>query len=153
MRRTALSTLLLASTAASSVNATFIPFTNCLDDPILNSDPLQLQFIPLMVDASIDSSPASARHLDVTVYGNVSGLATQEPYPAPDDPQWDDPNSSIGKIVDLNEANNKYSTLFAKLNALSFTPYIADPARFCQSVTQGECPLGPVFNVDGYVSN
>lgn len=152
MRRTGLSTLLLASTAVSSVNAAFVPFKNCLDDSIVHSDPLQLQFVPLLVSASIDPS-SDSRSLDVTVYGNVSGLASQQPYPPPDDPAWEDRNKSIGKIVGVDKDNNKYSTLFAKLNVLSFTPYIADPAKFCDSVTQGDCPLGPVFNVNGYVLN
>jgi hypothetical protein len=138
--------LLLAS-AVSFANAAFIPFKNCLDDSIINSDPLRLQFVPLLVSAALDSS-SETPNVTITVYGNVTGLATPGPYPPPDDPQWSDPNSTVGKIVYVDEENQKFTTLFARLNLLSFTPHARPAIAFCDSVTQGECPLGPVFNAN-----
>ena len=128
--------------------AAYVKFENCLSPNIVNSDPLQLQFIPKFFFASFNTT-APSHNLNVTVYGNVSGIATKVPYPAPDDRQWDNPNATVGKIVDLSESNNKYSTLFAKFNVLSYTPYDATPSRFCNSIIHGRCPLGPSFNATG----
>lgn len=132
------------------VSAALVNFENCLSPNIINSNPVQLQFIPLHLDAKFNITSPS-HNLNVTVYGNVSGVATQVPYPAPDDPQWSNPNSIVGKIVDLSQPNNKYSTLFAKFNVLSYTPYDATPSRFCNSTIYGTCPLGPAFTANAYV--
>jgi DNA-binding transcriptional regulator PaaX len=127
----------------SPAAAAYLNFQNCLSKTIIDSNPLQLQFVPL--NATVTFNPSDTLHtLNVTVYGNVSGLATDVTYPAPDDPQWTNPNDTVGKIIDLSKSNNKYTTLFTNLNVLSFTPY-QNPSRFCTSVTQGECPLAPVF--------
>ncbi|KAJ9209765.1 hypothetical protein DTO166G4_8617 [Paecilomyces variotii] len=135
--------LLFLISLVSPVAGAFVNFENCLEKVIIDSNPLQLQFVPL--NASVVYDPSDTLHtLNVTVYGNVSGLATDEAYPAPDDPQWSNPNDTLGKIIDLSKSNNKYTTLFTKLNVLSFTPY-DNASRFCTSVTQGQCPLGPVF--------
>jgi hypothetical protein len=128
--------------------AAFINFENCLDPNIVNSEPLQLQFMPLYFWAVFNSS-APSQNLNVTVYGNVSGIATREPLPGPNDPQWRNPNETKGKIVDISPANNKYSTLFAKFSVLSYTPYQAPPQRFCNASIHGECPLGPAFYANG----
>ncbi|KZF22462.1 hypothetical protein L228DRAFT_153582 [Xylona heveae TC161] len=121
----------------------FITFDNCLNPNIQNSD--QLQFVPLHVYASFNRS-APSHHLNFTVYGNVTGLAnTDQKYPAPNDPQWNNPNDTVGKIVDLSVSNNKYSTLFAEFRMLSYMPYQAKPSKFCDSVVRGQCPLGPAF--------
>jgi hypothetical protein len=133
----------------SPAHAAFLNFENCLEKSIVQSNPLQLQFIPMFFSASYD--PASGPNpLNVTVYGNVSGLATDVPYPPPDSPQWTNPNDTVGKITDLSESNDKWSTLFTTINVLSFTPY-NNVSRFCLSVTQGDCPLGPVFYANAYV--
>ncbi|KAL2004166.1 hypothetical protein VTN02DRAFT_6263 [Thermoascus thermophilus] len=125
-------------------SAVFVEFDNCLEESIIRSN--QLQFVPMNVSVSFD--PANSPHpLNITVYGNVSGIAAQDqssPYPAPDDPQWTNPSDTVGKIEDLSKSNNKYTTLFSKFNVLTFTPY-NEASRFCKSVVQGECPLGPVF--------
>lgn len=139
---------LLLLSMVSSTYATFINFENCLDRATIESDPLPLQFIPQHVWAVFDTEEDN--NLNITVYGNVSGTATKERYPAPDDPQWSDPDETLGKIVDLSVDNNKYSTLITKLSVLSFTSH-NKPSRFCNSVTQGECPLGPVFDANAYV--
>ena len=124
--------------------AAFVNFQNCLDPSIINSTPLRLQFVPLFVSATFNTSDP-ARHLNVTVYGNVSGIATQQSYPPPDDPQWQSPNGTVGKILDISPTNDHFSTLFATLNVLSYTPYNAPTSQFCNSVVQGECPIAPVF--------
>ncbi|KAK2804503.1 hypothetical protein FQN50_006578 [Emmonsiellopsis sp. PD_5] len=131
-----------------SVDAGFVEFENCLPPSTIQSDPVQLQFKPMFVWASLDTA-SKDRNLTVTVYGNVTGIATQEPYPLPDDPRWSDPNETLGKIVNVDTENNNFSTLFTRFEVLSYTPYIAAPAKFCESVVQGECPLGPVFYSNG----
>ncbi|PGH11172.1 hypothetical protein AJ79_05014 [Helicocarpus griseus UAMH5409] len=131
-----------------SANAAFVNFQNCLPRSIVDSNPVQLQFEPMFVWAALDTS-SEARNLNLTVYGNVTGIATQQPYPAPDDPSWSDPTNTVGKIVDVNYENNMHSTLNARFDVLSYTPYIAPASAFCESVTQGQCPLGPVFYSNG----
>ncbi|QSS61935.1 integral membrane protein [Histoplasma capsulatum] len=129
-------------------NGAFVNFENCLPPSIVHSDPLQLQFKPMYVWAVLDIT-SEARNLNVTVYGNVTGIATQEPYPPPDSPSWSDPNSTVGKIVDVDVKNNMFSTLFSRFEVLSYSPYVAPAERFCDSLIQGECPLGPVFGSNG----
>ena len=141
--------LLLLITMASSVQAAFINFANCLDDSILQSNPLRLQFVPMFFSAKYDPSD-DPFPLDITVYGNVAGLSSSTPkqaYPGPNDPGWANPNVTVGKIVNISMSANKYSTLFINLDVLSFTP-VNNITEFCPSVTQGTCPLGPVFNVN-----
>lgn len=133
----------------SRVSAAFINFDNCLDQNIRNSNPLHLQFIPLFVDARFNTSDPS-HNLNLTIYGNVSGQATQGNYPPPDDPSWSDPNNDFGKIVDLSPSNNKYSTLFQRFQVLTFDAYEADPSRFCNSTVNDSCPLTPSFFANPY---
>ena len=128
-------------------HAVYVPFENCLSEGIVKSNPLLLQFIPLNVSAIFNATDPN-NNLNITVYGNVSGIATQQPYPAPDDPQWSDPNGTVGKIVDLSASNEKYTTLFTKFNVLSYTAYEAQPARFCNATVQGKCPLAPAFHAN-----
>lgn len=128
-------------------SAAMVEFRNCLDSDIVNSDPRILQFDPLYVAAVFNTS-SDSHNLNVTIYGNVTGKATEEPYPPPDDPSWSNPNDTFGKIPDLSEANNKYTTLFARFNFLSYTPWNAEPTRFCDSVLHEGCPLAPAFFVN-----
>lgn len=139
--------VLLVTVFTQHAAAAFISFDNCLSENIQDSDPLELQFVPLHVWADFNTS-SKAHKLNMTIYGNVSGSATVEAYPSPDDPQWSNPNSTVGKIVDLSTSNNKYTTLFTTFNVLSYTPYDAAPARFCNSTINQECPLAPAFYVD-----
>lgn len=113
---------------ASSSNAAFIDFDNCLEANLLN-DPSELQFVPKFFSVVYDPSPGP-NPLEIVIYGNVTG---------------------DGEIVNIvnNDGNETYTTLFTTLDLLSFTPY-NQPTEFCQNVTQGSCPLGPVFNVNGY---
>ena len=132
----------------SSVSAAFVPFQNCLDKSIVTSDPPKLQFVPLLVSATLDSS-SDVRRLDITVYGNVTGTeGGNGNYPPSDDPRWQDKSETFGKIADVGSDGSTYTTMFASLNALTFTPYVHPAKRFCEAVTQGECPLGPVFEPD-----
>lgn len=130
---------------ASPARAVLLDFDNCISQTILESQPLQLQYVPLDVAVKFDLSDP-LHPLNVTVYGNVSGTADRRSdYPPMDDPSWSNPNSTVGKIVDLDTANNKWSTLLTSFNVLNFAAY-TDASRFCQSLTQGGCPLGPVFD-------
>lgn len=131
--------MLVSPTYAALVN-----FDNCLPAPTIASNPQKLQFVPLDVSVKFDLTN-SLHNLNITVYGNVSGTADQSSsYPSPDDPQWTNRNATVGKIVDLDTSNNKYSTLITTVDVVSFSPY-SGPTRFCDSIIQGDCPLGPVF--------
>jgi hypothetical protein len=123
---------------SSQVSAVFINFDNCLDQNIRNSNPLHLQFIPLFVDARFNTTDPS-HNLNLTIYGNVSGQATQGTYPPPDSPLWSDPSDPFGKIVDLSPSNNRYSTLFQRYQV-----------RFCNSTVNDSCPLAPSFSANPY---
>ncbi|KAL4897506.1 hypothetical protein BDV59DRAFT_167897 [Aspergillus ambiguus] len=136
--------VVLLLTVVSPAAATLLTFENCLDASIIESSPRQLQFIPLDVSVFFDLEDP-LHPLNITVYGNVSGTADQRStYPLPDDAQWSNPNDTVGKIVDVNTANNKYSTLLASVDVVNFSPY-SDALQFCNSLVQGDCPLGPVF--------
>ena len=138
--------MLIILCLSSPTRAASIEFSNCLSPNIINSSPRQLQFVPFIVKAVFDTKRPS-HNLNVSVWGNVTGSATVERPPPPTDPKWNNPNETRGKILDLYESNNKYSTLFAKFNVLTYTPYSLDGKRFCQSLVGGEeCPLRPVFD-------
>lgn len=122
---------------AASVN-----FENCMSPNLVNSP--TLQFIPLFVNATFNSSAAS-HNLNITVYGNVTGRTFSNPLPDPTRPYWQNPNETEGKIPDFSPENNKYTTLKTTFNVLDYTPYNAPPSRFCNSTVQGTCPLAPSF--------
>ncbi|KAI9796191.1 MAG: hypothetical protein M1833_006442 [Piccolia ochrophora] len=141
---TCLLSIIAISTFARLTIAASIQFDNCLDADVKDSEnPTRLQFTPLVFHARFNRFD-SRHNLNVTVYGDVKGQATQENLPAWDDPAWTDDNKTLGKIADLDRANNKYSTMFAKFNVLSYTPYEMVPGRFCDSVIHGHCPVAPV---------
>lgn len=138
-------TTLLLSWLLPGVKAALIPFTNCLGPAIINATPIPLQWTPLFVDAIFDLSNPN-HHLNMTIYGNVSGSATVMPAPSdPNDSGWGNPNVTLGKIVAVSDANRKYTTLHTILNVLSYTPYAAPPAIFCNKTVNTECPIAPVF--------
>ncbi|KAL0256527.1 hypothetical protein SLS55_008922 [Diplodia seriata] len=144
----ALSVMLVLAVFLSTVGAAFIRFENCLDPAIIHSTPKQLQFTPYFFSAHFNSTDES-HNLNITVYGNVSGQATQGTLPSWDnDTYWNNPNETFGKIVDLSTSNNKYSTLFAKTNVVTYTPWQAQPSRFCESVVNASCPIGPSYDAD-----
>ena len=122
-------------------DAAFVGFKDCLSPNVINSNPKQLQFTPLLVWASFNSS--TSHNLNVTVYGNVSGQATQQKLPTnPLDPSWNDPNSTLGKIIDVPK---NITTLTGAFNVLSYTPYEIPATRFCNTTVLGHCPIAPVF--------
>lgn len=132
---------------ARGSHAAFIStFTDCLSPNTINSNPKQLQFTPLWVWAFFDSSSAS-HNLNVTIYGNVSGQATEQNLPKPDDPQWKNPNGTLGKLVDVSIKTNLATTLQAQFNVLDYTPYNAPLSRFCNTTVRGTCPIAPVFPI------
>ena len=129
---------------ASPARGVLLDFDNCISQAILESEPRQLQYVPLDVAVTFDLSDP-LHPLSVTIYGNVSGTADRRSdYPSMNDPSWSNPNSTVGKIVDLDTSNNKWSTLLTSFDVLSFAAF-TDASRFCKSLTQGDCPLGPVF--------
>jgi hypothetical protein len=132
-------------TLASPTAAALLDFDNCLSKTILESVPLQLQFIPTNVSVTFNLTD-NLNPLNVTVYGNVSGTVSRTAnYPAPDSADWTNVNWTDGKIEDLSSSNNKYSTLLTEFDVLSFTPF-NNASRFRDLVTQGTFPLAPVFN-------
>lgn len=141
-----LSPLLLLFAIASLLplaSAVFVNFQDCLTRVYL-ADGKQtpyLRFTPKYVWA--DFSPE--HKLNVTVYGNVSGQAQLGDYPPLDDNNWKDPNKTFGKIVGLDQNNNKYTTLFWHNAVLSYTAWNAPPSKFCDSVLNTSCPVAPAF--------
>ncbi|KAL8768066.1 MAG: hypothetical protein Q9209_005609 [Squamulea sp. 1 TL-2023] len=112
-----------------------------------------LQFTPYHVWVSFNTSGPS-HTLNITVYGNISGIATNESGYAWNDTQsWHDNNKTKGKILDKDESNNHYSTFFARFNVLNYTPYTADASRFCNNTVNQQCPLIPAFNLTGNTSD
>ena len=135
--------------------AAFINFDNCLSPNIIQSntqsnDLKPLQFVPLFVWATFNQS-AGIYNLNVTAYGNVAGIATKQPYPKDTDPQWANPNETVGKIPDIygSGPGALYTTFTTEFNVLYYTPYAPDAARFCNTSSLTPCPVGPVFNFNG----
>ncbi|KAI0391120.1 integral membrane protein [Xylariaceae sp. FL0594] len=141
---------LLASCTVPCVSAVRIPFDNCLSNGyIWSSVPdgqAQLQFRPLVADAVFQ--PRGTNHnLLFTVWGNVTGRVGSATLPPPGDPSWNDDQSALnGKIQNSIERPAKNATtLHSTVDVLTYRPYSND-AYFCQSILNGSCPLGPVFN-------
>ena len=141
-RPVAAAALLVLAVFSTAVSAAFINFQNCLDTETLNSNPRQLQFVPLFVDAKFER--ASPYNLNVTIYGNVSGQQYVGNYPPPDSPHWKDDTSPLGKIPATGDAYIN-TTLFADFTVLTYTAYNAKASSFCAHLEHGSCPLGPSF--------
>ncbi|KAL8962828.1 MAG: hypothetical protein Q9193_000832 [Seirophora villosa] len=136
---------------ARPADAVYIAFENCLSPNVINSasQPSKLlQFTPYHVWVSFNDT-APSHTLNVTVYGNISGIATREELPPWNDPKWLNDNETLGKIPDADRGNTKLSTLMAVFNVLDYTPYKAPPARFCNTTIHQQCPLIPAFNLTG----
>jgi len=127
--------------------AVFINFENCLSPNTINSNPQMLQFVPLYVWATFNSTTES-HGLNVTVYGNVTGFTTEPPYPPSNALSWTDPTNVTGKIPDVGVTNGKplFTTFETSLNVLDYTPYSPNDVRFCNSSALTPCPFAPVFN-------
>jgi hypothetical protein len=125
-------------------------FENCLPASTKQSDPAELQWVPLYVGATFDNKGPS-HNLRVTVWGNVTGAynPTTVSLPAWNSDEWGSPNFTDGKIVDdpFPTTANLLTTLHSKIDVLTYEPYSAD-FDFCNgSLTNATCPLGPVFNI------
>ena len=145
-RQALANTILLLLALSTLTRAAFINFQDCLDPNIINSRPRRLQWVPLFVDATFNTT-APSHELNVTLYGNVTGQTTVGEYPPPDSPSWSDPNNTFGKITNVGTAN-KYSTLVSKFNLLTYDAWDAPATQFCPTLVNGTCPLGPYFDAN-----
>ncbi|KAF2678837.1 hypothetical protein K458DRAFT_422730 [Lentithecium fluviatile CBS 122367] len=137
--------LFLAIASLPLANAVFINFENCLARNYRNAnDPVRLQWTPMHVWASFDTHNPR-HHLNVTVYGNVSGQAENGVYPPRNSEDWQDPNKTLGKFLDVSQSNNKYSTLFADFTALTYSSWSSGATRFCNATINATCPIGPAW--------
>lgn len=125
--------------------AVFIQFEDCLNRVELPDKTPYLRWAPRWVWASFNTTDP-AHTLKITVYGNVSGQTQLGPYPDRNNvTHWTDPNSTFGKIVDLEPGNNKYTTLFTDFHVLTYSAGGLPPQRFCETIVNGTCPISPVF--------
>ena len=146
--------LLVAGLLFIPASAVFIDFQNCLSESIQNNTPLQLQLVPQYVNAVFNTTDPN-HNLRVTVYANVTGSTPTLPrliLPPANDSYWRSNQTDMGgKISDVpnpEAPKPKFTTLFYKVNVLTYTPYI-DSADFCDQLENGTCPLAPVFNASG----
>jgi hypothetical protein len=149
--------LLVASVCIVPTSAAFIDFTNCLSDGYQTNTPTQLQFTPLYFNAVFNTTNSN-HNLAVTVWGNVSGSGPTDLVQIPnmnDTAYWESNQTNLGgKILDNpdpNALNPKLTTLFNKVNVLTYEPW-SQSVRFCNSLGGGYgCPLGPNFTANAYV--
>ncbi|CAO2649915.1 Nn.00g012070.m01.CDS01 [Neocucurbitaria sp. VM-36] len=125
-------------------SAVFLNFENCLERVYLPDKVPYLQFTPMYVWASFNTT-APTHTLNLTVYGNVSGQTQVGDYPPPDDVSWSDPNNTFGKIVNVDPSANKFTTLFSNFRVLTYSAWSSPATPFCESIVNGSCPLGPSF--------
>lgn len=127
-----------------------IPFSNCLPDSYRFNDPLPLQWTPLYADAVFDTENES-HNLQVIVWGNVSGSRNTDALPPPGDPYWRDDDEEDGKIIQTPEPDvpkPKATTLYRRVNVLTFEPWNL-AVDFCEfGLVNGSCPLSPVWDQD-----
>ncbi|KAL0936603.1 uncharacterized protein CTRU02_208818 [Colletotrichum truncatum] len=141
--------VILTSLLIQPAAAVLVPFDNCLDDSYTNIkyQPPQLQWNALFVDARFDTKDPT-HNLRIVVWGNVSGSYTAAPdggVPPSNDPAWHDDSKPYGKIHEKPDMTN-LTTLQTKVNVLSYQPYFHKSAFCNDSLVNGSCPLGPVFN-------
>lgn len=133
------------------VSAVRIPFTNCLDEKYVASNPQKLQWAPLYANARFDTSTPKYS-LEVVVWGNVTGrqdTTVQVPSFVSDPLYWSDSGKTNGKIIQSanpDAANPVATTLYRRINVLTYQP-VNNRVDFCkQGLFNGACPLGPTFN-------
>ncbi|KAI1382335.1 hypothetical protein F4677DRAFT_23420 [Hypoxylon crocopeplum] len=146
---------LVACSWIRTASAVFVSFENCLPDNYIYTkqpaEEVQLQWIPLFVDAEFDTENPS-HNLRVTVWGNVTGRAgNTTPLPPANSTEWDDPDQALDwKIRNIPEPNapadqRKVTTLHSKVDVSTYEPFVAN-LNFCENILNASCPLGPVFN-------
>jgi len=143
--------ILLMALFALPTSAVFIDFDNCLPLSVQNDIPLQLQFVPMFVDAKFNTTDPS-NGLQVTVWGNVTGSATEQRYLLPpiNNPYWASNSSTLGgKIADL--PGPFYTTLSNKVEVLTYEAW-NHSFDFCDSLVNASCPLGPSFYANALVA-
>lgn len=143
--------LILAISPASAVQ---IKFQNCLSDSYRLNNPKPLQWEPLFADAVFDTKNPSHK-LQVVVWGNVTGSQNQGTLPPPDDPYWEDPEKTNGKIVQVpNMEGARRTTLLRTVNFLTYEPFRQNVDFCVDALGNGQCPLAPIFSLDGkYVAS
>lgn len=143
-------TLVLALLLVLPAAAVRVAVTNCLPESYQSNTPAPLQWQPLYADAKFNTRSGS-HNLQLIVWGNVTGSQNQDDLPAPDDRYWTNPNETNGKIIETPDPeadNKKATTLFRRVNVLTYEPW-HDPVNFCKhGLVNGSCPLAPVFDVD-----
>jgi hypothetical protein len=144
--------LLIASLWIIPTSAVLVQFQNCLSDNVKNNSPLQLQLVPLVMNAAFNTTDPM-HNLNVTVWTNVTGSTVALPrllLPNATDPYWSNNDTSNGgKIAadPLPDTNNPLlTTLFNKVGVLTYTPFNPSTGdNFCEILVNGTCPLGPNF--------
>jgi hypothetical protein len=145
--------LLIASLWVIPTSAVQVNFQNCLSESVLQDSPLQLQLVPLVVDAVFNTTDPM-HNLNITVWTNVTGSTvgpTRYVLPAWNSSYWDTSNDTDygGKVEanpDPTAAHPLLTTLFSKVNVLTYAPY--NPVQgvgFCDILVNGSCPLPPNF--------
>jgi len=149
--------LLIASVWIVPASAVFVEFQNCLSESVQNNQALQLQLVPLVMNAVFNTTDPS-HNLNITVWTNVTGStvdSTQFVLPAANSSYWDPGNNDTtkgGKIADnpFPGAEKQFlTTLFSKVNVLTYAPYNPrDGEDFCNSLVNASCPVGPNFKAN-----
>ena len=112
--------LLFACFFARTAHAVHIKFENCLPDSYRLGDPLPLQWEPLLADARFDTE-SDNHNLRVIVWGNVTGSRFRVDLPPPDDPAWEDPEATDGKILRIpDDERPSRTTLVTQVDYLSY---------------------------------
>lgn len=142
--------VLLVLLWAVPTSAVFIDFQNCLSLSVQNNTPLQLQFVPLFMDAKFNTTDPS-NNLQVTVWGNVTGSGPEELVilPPPNNTAyWNSNQTNLGgKIQDEPEPdvpNPRLTTLLNKVDVLTYQPW-SQSVDFCDQLINASCPLAPRF--------
>jgi hypothetical protein len=136
--------LALIVTPAAAVH---VPLTNCLSESTQHDEPFGLQWVPIWADASY-ATEGSKRTLQYVVWGDVKGSQSGKRLPPPDDPSnyWSDIEQTDGKIARSDSDGKLATTLFRRVEVLTYQP-VNDPVDFCRdALTNGSCPLPPLFN-------
>ncbi|KAF4510649.1 hypothetical protein G6O67_002524 [Ophiocordyceps sinensis] len=141
---------LIVVLAASPAAAVRVPVTNCLSDSYQSNTRALLQWQPLHAEAKFDTKNDS-HNLQLIVWGNVTGSQNRDTLPPPKAPYWTDPKQTNGKIIETSDPDaekKKATTLFRRVNVLTYEPW-HEPVNFCKNgLVNGSCPLVPVFDVD-----
>ena len=146
--------LLMASLWIIPASAVLVDFQNCLSEDVQNNTPLQLQLVPLVMNAVFNTTDPM-HNLNITVWTNVTGSTVELPrllLPPANDSYWTTPNDTEygGKIENdpfPSVASPVLTTLFNKVSVLTYTPVNPHTGvGFCDQLVNGSCPLSPNFN-------